>query len=73
MAKIELDKFLPREIAVLKKISHPNILDVYQIVETEEKCFIVYELALKGTLMEYRDLKGSPSRTGSLLHFPPNV
>ncbi len=45
MTKTELNKFLPREIAVLQKISHPNILDIYQIVETAEKCFIAHELA----------------------------
>ena len=52
MTKIEWEIFLPREIAVLQKISHPNILDIYQIVETDEKCFIAYELAENGTLME---------------------
>ncbi len=57
MTKIELEKFLPREIAVLQKISHPNILDSYQIVETDEKCFIAYELAVNGTLMEYMNLR----------------
>ncbi len=57
MTKIELNKFLPREIAVLNKISHHNILDIYQIVETDEKCFIAYELAENGTLMEYMNLR----------------
>ncbi len=57
MTKIELEKFLPREIAVLQKISHPNILDSYQIVETDEKCFIANELAVNGTLMEYMNLR----------------
>ncbi len=31
MTKIELDKFLPREIAVLQKIPHPNILDTTRL------------------------------------------
>ncbi len=57
MTKVELDKFLPRETAVLQKISHPNILDIHQIVETDEKCFIAYELAENGTLMEYMNLR----------------
>ena len=57
MTKTELNKYLPREIAVLQKNSHPNILDTYQIVETDEKCFIAYELAENGTLMEYMNLR----------------
>ncbi len=54
--KIELDKLLTREIAVLQIISLSNILDIYQIVETDEKCFIAYELTENETLMEYMNL-----------------
>ena len=31
LSEMELNKFLLREIAILQKISHPNILDVYQL------------------------------------------
>ncbi len=56
LTKVELDKFLPRDIAGLQKSSHPNILDFYQIVETDEMCFIAYELEDNGTIMEYINL-----------------
>ncbi len=32
LSEMELNKFLPREIAIFQKISHPNILNVYPIV-----------------------------------------
>ena len=57
LREVELNKFLPREIAILQKISHPNILDMYQIVETDQQCFLAYELAENGTLMEYMNIR----------------
>jgi len=30
-------KFLPRELSVLKKVSHPNIIKVYEILEFNGK------------------------------------
>ena len=57
MTQEQLDKFLPREIAILQKISHPNILDLYQIVETDQQCFLAYELAENGTLLDYMNLR----------------
>ena len=48
---------LQRRLLFSKKNSHPNILDIYQIVETDEKCFNAYELAENGTLMEYMNLR----------------
>lgn len=48
-----LTKFLPREIAILQKVSHPNIISVYQIIETEFRCFFMLEIAQNGDLLDY--------------------
>ena len=48
-----LSKFLPRELAILQKVSHPNLLHVFQIVETDLRCFIALEIAENGDLTEY--------------------
>ncbi len=48
-----MKKFLPREIYALQKISHPNIISTFQIVETERYCFIALEIAENGDLLDY--------------------
>jgi serine kinase len=48
-----LSKFLPREIEILQALSHPNIVQVFQIIETEKKAFIMLELAENGDLLDY--------------------
>lgn len=37
-------KLLRREIEIMKKVSHPNILKLHEIYETDEKVYIVMEL-----------------------------
>ena len=48
-----LSKFLPREIAVLQRVIHPNIISVLQIIETEVRCFFMLEIAENGDLLDY--------------------
>ncbi len=48
-----MTKFLPREIAVLQRVSHPNIINVYQIIETDLRCFFALEIAENGDLLDY--------------------
>lgn len=48
-----LTKFLPREIAILQQVSHPNIINVFQIVETDVRCFFALEIAENGDLLDY--------------------
>ncbi|NXV73150.1 TSSK1 kinase, partial [Atlantisia rogersi] len=49
-----LEKFLPREIQALKRLSHPSIIKTYEIFETSAgKVYIVMELGKKGDLLDY--------------------
>ncbi len=41
-----------------KKISHPNIISTFQIVETERYCFIVLEIAENVDLLDYFNSRG---------------
>ena len=54
----EANKFLPREISILQKISHPHLISTFQIVETELHCFMALELAENGDLLDYCNSRG---------------
>jgi 5'-AMP-activated protein kinase, catalytic alpha subunit len=41
-----------REINILRKVRHPNIIQLYEIIETEEKLFLIMEYAGKGELFD---------------------
>ena len=42
-----------REIEILKHLHHPNIIQLYQIIETPSKLFLITELAEQGELFTY--------------------
>ncbi|XP_067163439.1 testis-specific serine/threonine-protein kinase 1 [Apteryx mantelli] len=49
-----LEKFLPREIAALKRMNHPSIVKTYEIFETKAgKVYIMMELGVRGDLLDY--------------------
>ncbi len=54
-----MSKFLPRELRILQKVSHPNIVSVFQIVETERHCFLALEIAENGDLLDYLNYRGA--------------
>ncbi|NXU48909.1 TSSK1 kinase, partial [Turnix velox] len=55
-----LQKFLPRELEVLKRLHHPSIIKTYEIFETMVgKVYIVMELGEKGDLLDYIKSKGA--------------
>ncbi len=57
MDKEELAKFLPREIAILQEVSHPHIVKMFQIVETECQCFLMTEIAENGNVLDYPNFR----------------
>ncbi|XP_050444021.1 testis-specific serine/threonine-protein kinase 3-like [Adelges cooleyi] len=47
-----LEKFLPREIEVVKGLKHENLIRYYQAIETTHRVYIVMELAPNGSLLD---------------------
>ena len=56
-SKYCLTTLLPREIEILPRLSHPNIINVFNIVETDRHCFLALELADSGSLLDYLNLR----------------
>ena len=42
-----------REIHILKLIRHPNIIQLYEIIETPKQLFLVMEYMKNGELFDY--------------------
>lgn len=42
-----------REIHILKQIRHPNIIQLYEIIETKKYLFLVMEYCPNGELFDY--------------------
>lgn len=44
---------ITREIKILKKVRHPNVIQLYEIIETEKELFMIMEHANGGELFDY--------------------
>nr|AWV50517.1 testis-specific serine/threonine-protein kinase 1 [Haliotis discus hannai]QHR80096.1 TSSK1-like protein [Haliotis discus hannai] len=55
------EKFLPRELQVLKVVDHHNVIALFEILEIHHKLYIVMEHAGHGDLLEYIKLRGAQS------------
>lgn len=53
MSKKLVDKFLPRELAALMEVKHPNTVRVYDIFKMSKKIFVFMEFAGGGDLSGY--------------------
>ncbi|CAH1732095.1 testis-specific serine/threonine-protein kinase 4-like [Aphis gossypii] len=47
-----LEKFLPREIEVVKGLKHENLIRYYQAIETTHRVYIIMEYAENGCLLD---------------------
>jgi testis-specific serine kinase len=56
-----LDKFFPREIEVLTKISHPNIIGIHSILQSGNTVFIFMQWAENGDLLDFVKKHGAVS------------
>lgn len=44
---------ISREIKILKKLRHPNVIQLYEIIETESELFLIMEYCPNGELFDY--------------------
>ena len=44
---------ISREIKILKKVRHPNVIQLYEIIETETELYLIMEYCISGELFEY--------------------
>ena len=58
-----------REIDILKRLRHPNIIQLYDIIETEHYFFFVMEYAEIGELTNYIEDRGKLSEEESKRYF----
>lgn len=54
-------KFLPREIKVLKRLRHPRVITLIEVIETNTRMYIITDLAESGDLLEYIRKNGAMS------------
>ncbi|RKO94681.1 kinase-like domain-containing protein, partial [Blyttiomyces helicus] len=52
-AKAKKAKEAQEALQLLMRLDHPNIIRLYQVMETEDECFVVMEYAQGGELIEY--------------------
>lgn len=45
-------KFLPRELTILRRIRHPNICKVHEIIQIADRVFIVMQFCPRGTIAD---------------------
>ncbi|XP_062554619.1 testis-specific serine/threonine-protein kinase 1-like [Armigeres subalbatus] len=62
-------KFLPRELRILQRIDHPNIIQVHSIVRRKSRVFIFMRLAERGDLLSFIRKNGALSEDTSRLWF----
>ncbi len=44
---------ITREISILKKLSHPSLIQLYEIIESSKNIYLIMEFAPNGELFEY--------------------
>ncbi len=42
-----------RELHILKIVRHPNVVQLYEIIETQRKLYLIMEFASGGELFDY--------------------
>jgi len=46
---------IEREISILKKVKHPNVIECFEVIETESNWYMIMELVTGGELLDYID------------------
>lgn len=62
-------KFLPRELTILRKINHPNIVKVFEILQVSDRIYIVMQFCPRGTIADLLQKLGNLSEPVSRFLF----
>jgi len=62
-------KFLPRELEIVSRIEHPNIVRVFDVVEFDQQVYIFMDCCDKGDLLEYVKSRGMISEDRTRHYF----
>ena len=52
---------LENEVQLLMRLDHPNVIRTYQVIDSEEECYVVMQYASGGEMMEYLAVKSKLS------------
>nr|XP_024215588.1 testis-specific serine/threonine-protein kinase 4-like isoform X1 [Halyomorpha halys] len=52
-----VERFLPRELAIIQKLKHKNLIRFFEVIETWHSVYIVMDLAEKGTIADLIERK----------------
>ncbi|XP_029424962.1 sperm motility kinase X-like [Nannospalax galili] len=66
LKKTEIDgSLIRRETEIMKMLQHPNIIKLYQVINTVENVYFVLEYASKGELKSYVEKLGHVEEEGA--------
>lgn len=66
-------KFLPRELTILRRISHPNICKIHEIMQITDRVFVVMQYCAFGTIADLMLKMGPLTEQVSRYIFGPTV
>lgn len=52
-----VNKFLPRELEMYRKLNHPNIVKIYDVLEIYTRIYVFMDLAERGDLLDLIKVK----------------
>ncbi|XP_030745163.1 testis-specific serine/threonine-protein kinase 3-like [Sitophilus oryzae] len=64
-----IEKFLPRELEIISDLKHPNIIQVYKILESNDVIYMLMDYCQLGDLLEYIRDYGAFSEEKSKFYF----
>ena len=56
--KAQINKKIEREITIMKLIQHPNVMQLFDVYETEKELFLILEHVEGGELFDYLVKRG---------------